>query len=307
MGDLQVKRWRKGGQDRLYVNHGGPRGEAVAWLDCKTGEVHILAAEHELAARQKIRTWQDGQRTDRRPAPLVQASPQRANPPLSIPSLPPLTRENDLALNPPGAAVADKVREIEGERSAVVRWVAKGLRLSLGADDWRTGLVGEQTVGDTLEGLKSHGWRILHAIRWPSGADIDHLAIGPAGVFTINSKHHPGARVWVGDHTIRVNNRTTDHMRFAIAEAERTAKVLHHWCGWPVPVRPVVAIVGASEIKGAEAVSRVLVVDGRSVAQWFAALPWEIPEHRVSSIFEVARRADVWMATQRRRWSDRQP
>jgi hypothetical protein len=36
------------------------------------------------------------------------------------------------------------------------------------------------------EALKARGLRILPAIRWPSGADIDHLAIGPAGVFTVN-------------------------------------------------------------------------------------------------------------------------
>jgi hypothetical protein len=29
---------------------------------------------------------------------------------------------------------------------------------------------------------------VVHAIQWATGADIDHLAIGPAGVFSINSK-----------------------------------------------------------------------------------------------------------------------
>ena len=307
MSDLHVNRWRKNGQDRLYVNLGGPQGEAVAWLNCKTGKVHILRADYESAARQMIKAWQHEQGDAPRPSRPRNALPQQQTPAPSIPSLPPLTRDNDLALNPPGAAVADKVREIEGQRSAFVRLVAKGLHLSLGADDWRTGLVGEQAVGDSLEELKARGWRILHAIRWPSGADIDHLAIGPAGVFTINSKHHPNAHVWVGDHMIRVSNRTTDHVRFSTAEAERTAKVLHRWCGWPVPVRPVIAIVGAADIKITAAAPPVMVVDGLTVAEQLATLPRQIPEHRVSSVFEVARRADVWKAAQRRRWSDRQP
>ena len=301
MGDLHVKRWRRNGQDRLYVNLDGPRGQAVAWLNCATGEVHIEVPECEVAARQMIKAWQQDQNAAPRPTRTPSAEPRRKTPPPSIPSLPPLTRDNDLALNPPGAAVSDKVREIEGTRSVFVRWVAKGLRLSLGADDWRTGLTGEQVVGECLEDLKARGWRILHAIQWPSGADIDHLAIGPAGVFTINSKLHADARVWVGDHMIRVNNRTTDHMRFSTAEAERTAKLLHRWCGWPVPVRPVIAIVGATDIKVTAASAPVLVVDGRQVAEQLAALPRHMPEHRISSVFEVARRAEVWKAAQQRR------
>ncbi|MEC3998017.1 nuclease-related domain-containing protein [Actinacidiphila sp. DG2A-62] len=305
MDDLHVNRWRKNGQDRLYVNLGGPRGQAVAWLNMKTGEVTIEVPEYESAARQALKAWQHDQRSEPRPAPAP-LPPRLKAAPTSIPPLPPLTRDNDLARNPPGAAVADKVREIESQRSALVRLVARGLRLSLGADDWRTGLEGEQAVGESLEALKARGWRILHAVRWPSGADIDHMAIGPAGVFTINSKHHPDARVWVGDHVIRVNNRTTDHVRFSLNEADRTAKLLRYWCGWPVSVQPVIAIVGAAGMKITTTAPPVLVVDGLSIAEHLASLPQHLPEYRVSSVFEVARRADVWKATQKRRWSDRQ-
>jgi hypothetical protein len=306
MDDLHVNRWRKNGQDRLYVNLGGPRGQAVAWLNMKTGEVTIEVPEYGSAARQALKAWQHDQKPESRPAP-ASLPPRPKAAPTSIPPLPPLTRDNDLARNPPGAAVADKVREIESQRSALVRLVARGLRLSLGADDWRSGLEGEQAVGESLEALKARGWRILHAIRWPSGADIDHMAIGPAGVFTINSKHHPDARVWVGDHVIRVNNRTTDHVRFSLNEADRTAKLLHHWCGWPVSVQPVIAIVGAAEMKITTTAPPAMVVDGLSIAEHLTSLPEHLPEHRVSSVFEVARRADVWKAVQKRRWSDRQP
>ena len=307
MDDLHVKRWRKNGQDRLYVNLGGPRGRAVAWLDCKTGKVHIEAPEHERAAREAIEEWQRQQAPAQKPSSVPAAGPARATPRAALPSLPPLTRENDLALNLPGAAVARKVRELEGERSAFVRWVAKRLRLSLGTDDWRAGLVGEQVVGESLTRLTSLGWHVLHAIQWPSGADIDHLVVGPSGVFTINAKHHAGARVWVGDHMIRVNNRSTDHLRIAVAEAERVAKVLYHWCGWPVPVQPVIAIVGAANIVLAADAPSAIVADGAHVDKPLMSLPNVIPAHKVSSVYEVVRRKDVWMATQNRRWNDRRP
>ncbi|MGD3106261.1 nuclease-related domain-containing protein [Streptomyces sp. YGL11-2] len=324
MDDLSVNRWQKYGKDRLYVNLGGPWGEEVAWVDCKTGKFTIKIHEYESAAREAIEEWRRRQpakpdpprssepkphppepKPPRPPEPKSPRATPRSTIP-SLPSLPPLTRDNDLAGNLPGAAVADKVRQIEGERSAFVRWVARRLRLSLGADDWRTGLVGEQVVGESLARLKSRGWQVLHAIQWPSGADIDHLAIGPSGVFTVNAKHHPGARVWVGERMIRVNNRSTDHLRIAAAEAERVSKVLRHWCGWPVPVQPVIAIVGASRIDFAGDHVSAIVADGLHVDEKLASLPVVIPEHRISSAYEAARRKDIWMAAQKRRRSDRQ-
>jgi hypothetical protein len=36
-------------------------------------------------------------------------------------------------------------------------------------------------------------------------SDIDHVVIGPVGVFTIDAKNHPQANVWVRDDTCKVN------------------------------------------------------------------------------------------------------
>jgi len=71
---------------------------------------------------------------------------------------------------------------------------------------WRVGAVGEEKVADRLAKLvtKDPRWRVLHAIPvGERGSDIDHLAIGPAGVFTINAKYHAGAKIWVGGDTLR--------------------------------------------------------------------------------------------------------
>lgn len=55
---------------------------------------------------------------------------------------------------------------------------------------FRLGLEGERTVGALLEDLRRRGYRILHDIpnaRKPT-FNIDHVAIGPGGVFAIESK-----------------------------------------------------------------------------------------------------------------------
>lgn len=61
---------------------------------------------------------------------------------------------------------------------------------------WAAGARGEQVVAQWLDQLTSHGVRVLHDRRIPrTRANIDHLVIGPAGVFVIDSKYYRGRRI----------------------------------------------------------------------------------------------------------------
>ena len=53
------------------------------------------------------------------------------------------------------------------------------------------GATGEETVGALLDGLQGLGWRVLHDLSFGNG-NVDHLLIGPGGVFTVETKSHPG-------------------------------------------------------------------------------------------------------------------
>lgn len=56
---------------------------------------------------------------------------------------------------------------------------------------WKQGVSGELRVAEILDGLK--GISALHDRRIPgSKANIDHLAVGPAGVFVIDAKKYTG-------------------------------------------------------------------------------------------------------------------
>ncbi|MEV0493953.1 NERD domain-containing protein [Streptomyces atratus] len=72
----------------------------------------------------------------------------------------------------------------------IKRWLGKSGDLR----SWEVGLRGELIVGSSLNRLRRDGWRVLHSIELPSGSDIDHVVIGPPGVFTVNAKHHKGGR-----------------------------------------------------------------------------------------------------------------
>ena len=53
------------------------------------------------------------------------------------------------------------------------------------------GASGEEQVGGLLETLASDGWSVIHEASFGHG-DVDHILIGPAGVFTVETKSHPG-------------------------------------------------------------------------------------------------------------------
>ncbi|GAB2733128.1 nuclease-related domain-containing protein [Kitasatospora kifunensis] len=314
MEELTVKPWRAPGKERLYVNKPGVRGASVAWLDCRTGVVTLekLALEDaalEAAALAKIEAWCQASgreippRTVRRQAttqPPQRTQPSRPTkpakppaPPASVPFLPPMRAEDDLARNLPGAGLESLVREGEQKYKLPVRLVAKLFGDQLGDSATLRGLEGERIVGAALAPLKAVGWKVLHGIPLPSGSDIDHLVVGPPGVFTVNSKHHAGAAVWVGDNTVKVNRNGYPYLANSEFEAARTAKLLTQWCGFDVPVHPVIAMVGVRKITrtGSPAVA---VIAGDEIASSLAAWPAVLSPNQVDRTYTIARHAYVW-------------
>lgn len=106
------------------------------------------------------------------------------------------------------------------ERSKVGTFLARAFDVKTDERAFRVGANGEESVGARLEKLEKHGWHVLHSIPVGKGdSDIDHLLIGPGGVYTVNTKNHPGKQVWVGQHVIKVNGHSTRYLPIARYEA----------------------------------------------------------------------------------------
>lgn len=58
-------------------------------------------------------------------------------------------------------------------------------------DRWLQGARGEESVGTVLEGLETRGWLAIHDVSLGRG-NVDHVAIGPGGIFAIETKSHRG-------------------------------------------------------------------------------------------------------------------
>lgn len=234
MSELRVSPWKRYGHDRLYVNRAG--GEKVAWLDRKTGALHVIAERDREAVLEAL-------------APhLDQRTPPQPTGPIATPANGHGQQEPtpDLSTNKPGEAVRGKLDELAPS------WIERALAVLLGRHSetygWRRGLAGERKVGAELERLTSRGWRVLHSIPLPRDVDIDHLLIGPGGVFCVNTKFHQGARVWVGDDSVKIHGHSYPYVRKSRAEARRASRALTRACGFTVDVHPVLAFVGVQRL-----------------------------------------------------------
>lgn len=162
---------------------------------------------------------------------------------------------------------------------------------------WRIGADGEEAVAAQFTALGPQ-WRVLHAVPvGDRGADIDHVVIGPGGVFTVNAKNHPKASVWVGGDTVMVNGHRVPYVRSSRFEAKRASRLLAEHVGLPVPVSGVIAVVGARRgftVKAQPADGAVVVVPRRGLGRYLKGQPHRFGLREIDAIHEVARRSTTW-------------
>ena len=53
------------------------------------------------------------------------------------------------------------------------------------------GALGEEQVGGILDRMSGSGWHVIHDASLGRG-NVDHILIGPSGIFTVETKSHPG-------------------------------------------------------------------------------------------------------------------
>ena len=149
-----------------------------------------------------------------------------------------------------GYSVALKCLEVQAQAESQDPSLRTAQRVVLHDDawSWYQGALGEIEVGRMLSELGPE-WFVRHSVPIGAGTkDVDHLVIGPGGVFAINTKHHAGARVWVVDYALGINNSKTRHLADGRRDALDVAKRLSARAEFPVPVRPVIALVDPQSV-----------------------------------------------------------
>lgn len=164
------------------------------------------------------------------------------------------------------------------------------------ARNWYAGAVGEKTVADTLEGLGA-GWTVLHDVPvGPRNVDIDHVVIGPAGVFAISARNHPGRRVAAAGQSFTVGGIKTDHIRSSLSGARRASKLLALAMADLVPVVPLIVVVGAESVTSGETAPAVTVISEGELDHWLTSRKVTLSAAQVAQLAAAANDRATWHA-----------
>ncbi len=331
MGGITIKRWAKGRSVRGYAK--AADGAELGWIDLKTGEVTLEDGADAVAVTAALQAWGEAIPRVQSPsdavAPVVlEAIVVESEVPAFVPTAPPIPSPasalepvvapagqssaalaptptvptwTDLATHRPGQLVREQAAaewEARKERSKFLAYGARIFNVHTDERAWRVGADGEEAVGARLEKLRGNGWYLLHSV--PVGkndSDIDHVAIGPGGVFTLNTKNHPGGKIWVAKYHMRVNGQVVPYLRNANHEAARASKLLTKAAGFEVSVRSCVVVLTGTlipEVNIKQMPDDVMVLDRMDVPRWFKKRPAVLTPEQVETIYAVARRSDTW-------------
>jgi hypothetical protein len=187
-----------------------------------------------------------------------------------------------------GSLIAPRLVLVLGGLAAVAAGWGLRFRPSPEAIAWRRGAAGERRTARLLGPLEQLGWVVLHDLAVPgSRANIDHLAIGPGGIFVVDSKQYRGRLKLDPSGRLR-------HGRYPLAstlqavsfEADQAAKVL------PDPgvvVVPIVAVHGAQVPWGKMVMNGVPIVPAQRLPSMLRQLPAVLGPERVVDLADRAR------------------
>jgi hypothetical protein len=187
-----------------------------------------------------------------------------------------------------GSLLAPRLGPVLGGLAAVAAGWELRFRSSPDAVAWRRGAAGKRRTARLLDPLERHGWAVLHDLAVPrSQANIDHLVIGPGGVFVIDSKQYRGRLqldgsgwLWHGRYPL------TPTLQAVSFEADQAAQVL------PDPgmaVVPIVAVHGAQVPWGKVLMDGIPVVSARRPPSMLGQLPVVLGPERVAWLADQAR------------------
>jgi hypothetical protein len=125
----------------------------------------------------------------------------------------------------------------------------------------------------------------------PDDLHVDHVVIGPGGVFTIYVEHQPGAKVWVSEHAVTINGRESNRLRRARFEARRSSRVLTDACGFNVTVQSVLILIGAATMQTVSHPVEVHVRTQHDIRDWLCRQPPRLDSEMVRAIYDRVERA----------------
>lgn len=160
----------------------------------------------------------------------------------------------------------------------------------------KQGIEGEKAVGQFLERLRESGYHVFHDLIG-SGFNVDHVLIGPAGVFTIETKtwSKPArgeAKIVFDGEQLTTAGRESERNPIVQARAQSAwlKQLLSESTGRNVDVFPVVVFPGWYIEQSSECLRNIWVLEPKALAKFLANAPQRLaPEDVKLASFHLSR------------------
>ena len=272
MSELAVRHWNKFGPERLYVRT--EEGDLVGSLDLESGVVDLQDPTQLAAFERAVERW--------RSQPVSLPAPRAL---ASVPA--PRETKIDLRDAKSGWIPVLTDNRPNSLQERVIAAVEKR------DDDLRAR--SEHLVTARLRLLEHAGWRTVHAIPiGTAGCNIDHLVIGPGGVFALSVFRERASHVWAKGSTIVVDGDRQDWIHDASFVAGRAARMLSTRCEFAVHVQPVVVVVDALRLTVEGENGGVHVTNRTRLLSWIESHARQLSEEELDVVDDMARHPETW-------------
>ena len=154
--------------------------------------------------------------------------------------------------------------------------------------------LGQVEAGAVLDHLGT-GWVALHALpATVNGEGIDHLVIGPTGVYIVTTLNHARQAVWASQRTLTIGGIRFPHIRNMEFEMGRVERVLSTATGRAVEVSGVLAVVAPKSLTVRQKHRDVEVLPAAEIASWLGGRRRVLSPEDISDIASAAAEPKNW-------------
>jgi hypothetical protein len=151
---------------------------------------------------------------------------------------------------------------------------------------------GNSATAGVLAGLERTGYRMLHSVPLSPRKDIDHLVIGPTGIWAINTKATTYDVTARADDAVYSDGYRQKLVESIIRDAAVAGEPLSVAARMALDCRPLVAVWTSMSVSSSSAA----LIAGEDLVGALTDPGAGFPPEWVDVVYNVARRSDTWTA-----------
>lgn len=203
----------------------------------------------------------------------------------------------DLVRNVAGQSARQQQHFLKSS-SPVKSFFARLIDVKTEERNWRLGAEGEELVAKEIAKLQQRDprWRVIHDLRvGKRGANIDHILVGPPGIFVIDAKHWPNAAVKVYRSGPWIDGKKAwKDFNGVRKQAVLASNILSSATGMSISAMPILAFVNPASFQVKDQPEDVIITYRKNLIKALSNYPEKITDSQIETIFEAMRQPQTW-------------